>query len=262
MGFFRSNPDPLIIGGFFRSGTSLFRRLLDSHSRIHCGPEIKFFRDFYGDYRNDPYGHVRFFKTARHLEIEEPVLLEIFGSAFVRLHQNAAAIHGKPVWADKNPENVLYLDQWQKLLKGRFIFVHLVRDPRDVLASLLEIGFEKTVPTEFSDKVALFETYLSHARDFSIRFPEKSVQVRYEDLVTSPETTLTRFLKRIGLAFEPRMMTDFLDPARRAGIEDPKVCRQDRIHANSIGRWRNDLTPEQAALVRDRLGKISDFPDI
>ena len=37
---------PIIIGGFYRSGTTLFRRLIDSHSRIHCGPEVKYFEDY------------------------------------------------------------------------------------------------------------------------------------------------------------------------------------------------------------------------
>ncbi len=30
---------PIVVGGCLRSGTSLVRRLLDSHTRIHCGPE-------------------------------------------------------------------------------------------------------------------------------------------------------------------------------------------------------------------------------
>jgi hypothetical protein len=47
-------PHPITIGGFYRSGTSLLRRILDSHSRIHCGPEVKFTRDFFGDYPHDP----------------------------------------------------------------------------------------------------------------------------------------------------------------------------------------------------------------
>ncbi|MBI3997802.1 MAG: sulfotransferase [Armatimonadetes bacterium] len=48
---------PIIIGGCPRSGTSLVRRILNAHSRIYSGPEVKFFRDFSGDYPNDPLRH-------------------------------------------------------------------------------------------------------------------------------------------------------------------------------------------------------------
>ena len=51
---------PIIIGGFYRSGTTLFRRLIDSHSRIHCGPEVKYFEDYFGDYIHDDLAHKRF----------------------------------------------------------------------------------------------------------------------------------------------------------------------------------------------------------
>jgi Sulfotransferase family len=41
-----SDSRPIVVGGCYRSGTSLVRRLLDSHPRIHCGPEVKLFRDY------------------------------------------------------------------------------------------------------------------------------------------------------------------------------------------------------------------------
>ena len=110
-----SNSDPIIIGGFYRSGTTLIRRLLDSHSNIHCGPEVKFFKDFHGHYLNDPLSHVRFFETAR-FYLSNESLLDIFGKAFVEFHNTAMHSAKKLRWADKNPENVLYLNEWNKIL--------------------------------------------------------------------------------------------------------------------------------------------------
>ncbi len=59
------NDWPVIIGGFYRSGTSLVRRLFDSHPNFYCGPEVKFFKDFYADYLSDPLAHVRYFSSVR-----------------------------------------------------------------------------------------------------------------------------------------------------------------------------------------------------
>src|ERR1700686_4824682 len=100
------NSRPIIVGGCHRSGTSLVRRLLNAHSRIHCGPEIKFFRDFYGDYPDDPLWPMRFMAPARTF-LPEAELLELFGRAFVAVHERAAVRAGKVRWADKTPENVL-----------------------------------------------------------------------------------------------------------------------------------------------------------
>src|SRR5688572_13485442 len=106
----KSKNCPIIIGGCYRSGTSLFRRILDTHSRIHCGPEVKFFKDFYDDY-TIPLKHARFMQTARSI-LPEADLMDILGRAFIELHEAAAKRAGKPRWADKNPENVLYLSEW------------------------------------------------------------------------------------------------------------------------------------------------------
>ena len=77
------NFNPIVIGGFYRSGTTLLRRLLDSHSNIHCGPEVKFFKDFHGHYLNFTLQHVRFFETAKSYNLPNEVLYDIFGKAFI-----------------------------------------------------------------------------------------------------------------------------------------------------------------------------------
>jgi Sulfotransferase family len=143
---------PIVVGGCFRSGTSLLRRVLDAHSRIHCGPEVKFFRDFYGDYISDPLRHLRFF-TSAHALVSESELLDVTGATFIALHERAALAAGKMRWADKNPENVLYLEQWQRLLGDAWLVVHMVRNPLDTLASMQEARFPLTLPPDIQGKV-------------------------------------------------------------------------------------------------------------
>src|SRR5438270_12963841 len=105
------NSPPIIVGGCHRSGTSLIRRMLNAHSHIYCGPEVKFFRDFYGDYLGDPLRHLRFFRSARSVLSEEE-LLDFLGQAFIHMHVRAAHEAAKPRSADKNLENVCSLAQW------------------------------------------------------------------------------------------------------------------------------------------------------
>lgn len=252
---------PIIIGGFYRSGTSLLRRLLDSHSRIHCGPEVKFFKDFYGDYLHDELHHARLFSTLPALGLTEEEMLSVFGRAFVESHELATRKAGKVRWADKNPENVLYLKQWAQLLPGGFVFLQIVRNPLDALASLKEIGFYKTVPAAFADKVHLLKAFCDAGNDYAARHPELSLTLRYEDIVRAPRATLEYLFSRLGETFEPEVLERFSLPERGEGIEDPKVKMTQNVHGRSIGRWRQDLTEEEIYTIRSILGDTeAEFP--
>lgn len=245
---------PIIIGGFYRSGTSLLRRLLDSHSRIHCPPEVKFFKDFYGDYLKDELRHTRFFTTLAGLGLTEEERLQLFGATFVKSHELAAARAGKARWADKNPENVLYLEQWRRLLPGGFIFIHMVRDPLDALASLEEVGFRKAVPAGLVDKARLLKTFVEAGARYAGQYSDHSINLSYEELVREPEQTLSKLFDFLGEAFEPDILERFMLPERGRGIEDPKVGKTTRVHQLSIGRGSRDFSRKEIADIYSVLG--------
>lgn len=188
---------PIIVGGCHRSGTSLIRRILDAHSRIHCGPEVKFFLDFYNDYLNDPVQHARFMRSARAI-LPEADLLDVLGRTFVTLHDRAAALAGKPRWADKNPENVCYLVQWQQLLGDNWLFVHVVRNPLDTLASIKEIKFPLAIPAKLEARIAFYQRYTQAGLDFGSAHPERYHRVIYEKLVNEPEAVVSTLMAWLG----------------------------------------------------------------
>lgn len=239
---------PIIVGGCHRSGTSLLRRLLNAHSRIHCGPEVKFFRDAYGDYPTDPVGHLRFFATARAIAPEDE-LLTIMGGAFVRLHERAAERAGKPRWADKSPENVVYLADWQRLLGDRWLFVHVVRNPLDTLASIKETPFPRTIPPDLDGRIAFYQRYARAGLEFAAAYPDRYFRLRYEALVVAPERTLGRLMRWLGEAYE-RGQLAFNDRLHEPGLEDPKIARTSGIHVKSVERWARVLTHEEARVIK------------
>lgn len=248
---------PIIIGGFYRSGTTLLRRILDAHSRIHCGPEVKFLKDFYGDYQDDPLAHARFFTSARSYPVPEAWLLDTFGRAFVAFHERAAVAAGKPRWADKNPENVLYLDAWESILPNGFCFIDVVRDPHDALASLVEIGFAKAVPAGFAEKVELYARFREAGARYLKAHPDTAVQISYEALARAPEQTIRDLMDRLGEPFEPAMLSAINAPERGAGIEDPKARAEATVHERSVGRGARDLPEEARQLVGKRLAEYA-----
>ncbi|MDP3898898.1 MAG: sulfotransferase [Mesorhizobium sp.] len=244
---------PIVVGGFYRSGTTLLRRILDAHSAIHCGPEIKFFRDFHGDYADDPLAHLRFFSTVRDYRTREADLLQLFGKAFVDFHVMAARSAGKRRWADKNPENAIYTAEWAALLPDGFLFIHLVRNPLDVLASLKETPFRLTVPQDLGERIALYKRFREAGEAFCARTPQRSMEISYEALVARPETVLTEVFDFIGETFERGIAQDFNSGRREHGLEDPKIKATTSIHTDSIGRWQIDLAADEVALARSLL---------
>jgi Sulfotransferase family len=239
---------PIVVGGCHRSGTSVVRRVLDAHSRIHCGPEIKFFRDFYGDYPDDPLRGFRFVQTARAV-LPDQNLLEIVGKAFVEVHEQAAHHAGKKRWADKAPENVLHTRDWESLLGDRWFLVHVVRNPLDTLASISEAGFPRTFPSALEDRIAFFRRYTEAGLEFASRRPHQYCRVVYEELVSSPQAVVADLMGRIGETFESRQLA-WEEIVYQPGLEDPKIEQTDGVHGASVGRWPNLLSPEEAQLVR------------
>jgi len=253
---FFNNLSPIIIGGCHRSGTSLIRRILDAHSSINCPPEIKFFRDFFGDYNNDELKHLRFFSTARQAGLNANELLNIFGESFVKFHKSAATKNKKKRWADKNPENVLYLNEWTKILNNDLYFVLLIRNPFDVVASILEAGFTKTLPSELNEIVDFYINYSEKGLDFVSKNPEKSIIIKYEALVLEPETTIKDLMNKLNEPFEPEVLKTFNSSKRISGIEDFKVKNTKSIHTNSIGRGKNELKIKDIEFIAGKCKKI------
>ncbi len=247
---------PIIIGGCFRSGTTLLRRILDSHSNIHCPPEVKFFRDLYGDYFNDELSHLRFFRTAEQMGLNQNELLKIFGKSFIKCHELAAKKSGKIRWADKVPENVLYLDEWMKLTNGKFYFILLVRNPLDTIASMKEIKFPKTLPSNYEAQVEVYKRYTNAGLKFAKSHKDISCIIRYEDLVTNPEKVVRDINIFIGEKYEDSMIKSYKSRKRKSGIEDPKVMLTNSIHSKSIGRWNNDLSNSEIDYISQKCRKI------
>lgn len=244
-------PDvPVIVGGCFRSGTSLVRRILDSHSRVYCGPEVKFFQDFYGDYLDDPIKTARFFPSARWM-IPERNLMSIFGRAFVTMHRRAAARDDKQRWADKTPENVLYLKEWEDLLGDEWVFVQVVRNPLDTLASIKEAAFRRsTIPPDLEERIELYKRYTLSGLEFRQQHPERHHMIVYDRLVEDPKRVVSGLMAWLGEDFEA-VQLDFNSVRHQNGLEDRKVRETTGVHAKSVGRWRELLTPEEAQKISE-----------
>lgn len=180
--------------------------------------------------------------------LPEADLLDVLGRAFVNLHERAAARAGKPRWADKNPENVLYNSQWQQLLGDQWLMIHVARNPLDTLASIKEIKFPLAIPAQLHERIQFYRRYIKAGLDFGKEHPDRYHRVLYEQLVLSPQATLTRMMQWLGETFEPGQLRFNAFP-QEGGLEDPKIANTSEIHAASNGRWQVVLSHQEAQAV-------------
>ncbi|MCI0637007.1 MAG: sulfotransferase, partial [Actinobacteria bacterium] len=140
-------------------------------------------------------------------------------------------------WADKNPENVLYVDAWRRLLGDGFCFVHVVRPPFATIASMREANFRLTIPADLDGQIDLYRQYNEAGLAIASRFPERTLRVSYDRLVVSSRAELARLMVWLGEVPEDSQL-DFSHVPRDHGLQDPKSANTTGVHRESLERWR------------------------
>lgn len=190
-GLTRVVPSPVFVLSPVRSGSTLLRVILNSHSQI-CAPHEMHLRHI--RVRVDDKNYAR--NAVRRLGLDEEELENLLWD---RLMLRELSRSGKRIFVDKTPGNV---DQWRRLAKAwpaaRFIF--LIRHPGASAASLMRA--RPNEPAEQHDKVILrFAERVEQARRSL-----GGLVVRYEDLTTEPEQVTRTICRFLGTRWEPAML--------------------------------------------------------
>lgn len=234
---------PIFLVGAYRSGTTLFRLLLDSHPRLACPPETTFIA---------PLGEVLTQDWARSgfdgLGFDRGHVAHKIRELVSYFYESYAASTGKQRWVDKSPEYVWHLNVIRELFPEAS-FVLLTRYPLDQVHS--HISSEHDLSSRLKDirlsidplddsRIAAAR-YWAAAVDAQLAFfrqyPESCVWVRYEDLCQDPEATLRRVLSAVGERFDPTML-DFSRQRHDFGLSDDRARVSNRIQLRT-GLYRN-----------------------
>jgi hypothetical protein len=147
----------------------------------------------------------------------------------------------------------------------------LIRDPRDVIASVLDAARKGSWLYERWDKGAAkqkqladnkpdlfvkrrtgiyFQSVTNAERAFNQHRGPKTL-VRYEDLRTNTLETMKRIYSELGIAADPKDLARVVE--KHAWENIPKEEKgQGKFHRKATpGGWREDLTPEQARIVEN-----------
>lgn len=252
-------PPPIIVGGAGRSGTTLLRVMLDSHSRIACGPELKVLpsvASLWADLQQRWTGVL----AASH--VHEGDVDRLFGTLVRGLLDPPRRAAGKARIAEKSPNNVFVFAHLHRMLPDA-TFVHMLRDGRDVVASLLTMKWAtpEGTPVAYTRNARFAARYWASAVQAARAFAQDAageahyVEIRYEDLVTAPEATLRRLLAFAGEDFEPAMLAYHEQPHDLANESSADAVARPLTRA-PVGRWQRDLAPADRQAVKEEIGAL------
>ncbi len=239
---------PIFLVGCQRSGTTMLRLVLDSHSRISCGPETRFLPDLRRivDERRD-WPRLARFGFPREDWLRR--IREFFGG----VHADYAAGRGKVRWADKTPLYALSVDFVTEVFPDAQI-VHVIRDGRDVVVSHRKrFGYWSAVKC-----VVKWPRYIRTTRAFAARLPpQRYHELRYEDAVGDPDSALRALFEFLGEPWEDgvlRYADRPHDVAAKYTVEADRrraaAGTDAAIYASRVGTYKRELDPFLRILVR------------
>jgi len=181
---------PAFVVCTLRSGSTLLRVLLNSHSQIHAPHEL----------------HLRYVSVQLNKWSTRSMRELGLGGAGVEyllwdriLHRQLTA-SGKPVIVDKTPNNVFIVDRLRECWPdSRFIF--LLRHPAAIVRSRRALRPDATDDEANVDLIRRYCEALQRARE-----TYDGVTVRYEDLASAPARELQRVCAFLRVPWEPAML--------------------------------------------------------
>lgn len=229
--------NPYFLNGAPRSGTTLLRLMLASHPQIAWCSEFTYVVRFVKDdgtlpdiqeYRDWLESNWMFLRK-NHAIDDSLDYLDLVNS-FLEQERGDKQIVGATVHEFFNRLILLWPN-------ARFI--HIIRDPRDVAPSSIQMGWGGNVWTAL-DKWIEAEVLWDEFK--TTITPEIYIEVKYEDLIEKSVTTLSKICNFLGVEFTEKMFdyTKYSTYTR----PDPKL----------INQWRKKLSEHEIQLIESRLG--------
>lgn len=263
----------LLIGGAMRSGTTVIHRALCTAE--NSNPYISeswFLSDIMRLYRwnltrydvrhADQFGHVRNFRELIWLNVRQYIL-----TVSVKYNDPELLIL-------KHPELTYYFHELAEHFPN-FRFIVIVRDPRDVIASIMEVAKRHHQSKIASPQTALknirqycesYFAYYANVFNHAESFGNRLIFIKYEDFMQEPGRELARISQFSGARYDQDRAMDFLPEHAAAANFDKDAREQDPfsgafwsdaytqpISTERIARYKNTLSDAQVEEIEQHL---------
>lgn len=238
--------EPVFLLNLPRSGSTLLQRALACHSEISASGETWLLLPHLSGLRSHgmyaDYTHARAVRAVEDFVSQLPGGLEDYKDELrefiVRLFTRAAP--EARYFVEKTPNYALAVAEILDVFPD-YKLIFLWRNPLAIIASLINsfgtpgkwalYAFELPLTVGLANLVRGYET----ARD-------RALALRYEDLVSDPETTLERVLAHLDLRFEPGMLDLLADTKFKGRYGDPTGTYQySSVTSDPLDKWKTTL---------------------
>jgi hypothetical protein len=246
--------NPIFVLGVHRSGTSLLRRILNSHSQIWCPPESFFLKNFCELYKSPG---TRVGLSGFGLNNDDEEYRRQIAAWAARYHEAYRKGCGKKRWADKTPAYIAIASDLAELFGSSAQFVALYRHPFDIVYSIFSRGWK--LGAYHQDPLVRAVSYVSDTlkrlADFVDSGTAEVFALRYEDMTAAPRQTLGGLFSFLGVPWEDEVL-EFNRQPHNFGTEDPMVRGTRKILARNQGNWQA-LDEHQIQYLREHLNETA-----
>ncbi len=182
------------------------------------------------------------------------------GGDFIRIVMDTIArSQGVPRWAAYDPDNVLHMERLKASIPNA-LFLHIIRDGRDIALSLKKMGGFRPLPWDGSETRSLVATALywewmvRNGREQGSRFLSDYMEIHYEDLITKPREVLAR----VSGFLEHDLDYDRIQSAGLGRLSESNSSFRDEAgeeKINPMGRWKERLSRSDVAAIEAAVGE-------
>lgn len=265
-----TNP-PMFIICSPRSGSTLLRLLLNTHSKISIPPPGFMYAHFhtfmhtYGNLGKDEnlrafvddvveFHHSKVWSvTFTAEEILARVQERNFRGVNTAVHECWAAHHDKVRWGEKSPRDIYWIGQILENYPNAQ-FLHIYRDGRDVAPDWAK---NLDWPNNIYSTALEWKSHTNAVKPWREKLNDKQLmEIRYEDMVTDPTNKLTEICNFLGIEYEPEMLSYYDSPeaGKWSASEACHAYVAQPITTDYIESWKKILEPDDISMLAGLIG--------
>jgi hypothetical protein len=265
---------PVFITGVYRSGTTILTGILGTHQELDIShPSVQYFRyiikkdispnqykeiiDAISERINYRYGielNIERIKS----EIEDEISSEEISHKIIYdcVMRSLYMYSGKR-WGEKSLLEWRNIPTFIEMFPGGKV-IHIIRDPRDVLASYKNMTYE--TDDKYLDAIFNCLDSMHHAMEYLSNLSSESYYlVKFEDLVENRTSEVKKIFNFLEIEFNE---SDYRDTEIKEGVGKGAVSLTTASHSsfpddlsNSFKRWDTKLTSSELAFTESILHK-------
>lgn len=150
----------------------------------------------------------------------------------------------KEVWINEFSEQCIKSDKNLKL-------IFIIRDPRSIVASNFSSG--SAYPILFL--IRQWRKTIGHSLMLTKKYPQNTILIRYEDLITKPEIETAKICRFLDLDLDADMLdpSQFKDGLNNKWIQNSsqnhKINDRTKFNTKSVNGWQKTLNSQSISLI-------------